>query len=331
VSPQDFPPASYPLSLYRASGTTEAPSLPQARFRDRYWVNALLFLVTLASTTTVGASMQIFFDRNLPFDLYQSFTMYPELWRHPSSLLAGLPFSLTLLTILMAHEFGHYIAALRYGVNASLPYFLPSPVLGTFGAFIRLRSPICSKRALFDIGIAGPLAGFVFLLPALSIGLAFSKVIPGIAHQGSLQYGVPGIEWLLGKLIFPGVASSDIYLHPAARAAWVGMLATALNLLPVGQLDGGHIVYACFPRRHGVVSVVIALMLLPLGAASFFDQRRFWSGWLFCGLAMLIFGRRHPMVYDSGELDGGRHKLALLALVIFLLCFMLVPAADGGL
>jgi membrane-associated protease RseP (regulator of RpoE activity) len=228
------------------SGAAEAPGLPEARARDRYWVNALLLLITLVSTTTVGASMQMFFDRNLPFDVDYSLTMYPELWRHPSALLAGLPFSLTLLAILMAHEMGHYLAALRYGVNASLPYFLPSPFLGTFGAFIRLRSPICSKRALFDIGIAGPLAGFVFLLPALSIGLAFSKVIPGIANQGSLQFGVPGLEWLLGKLIFPGVAASDIYLHPAARAAWVGMLATALNLLPIGQLDGGHIVYALF-------------------------------------------------------------------------------------
>ena len=104
--------------------------MPEARFRDRYWVNALLFAVTLASTTTVGASMQMFFDRNLPFDVDYSLTMYPALWRHPSALLAGLPFSLTLLAILMAHELGHYLAALRYGVNASLPYFLPSPFLG---------------------------------------------------------------------------------------------------------------------------------------------------------------------------------------------------------
>ena len=297
--------------------------MPEARTRDRYWVNALLLAITLASTTTVGASMQMFFDRNLPFDLDLSLTMYAELWRHPSALLAGLPFSLTLLAILMAHELGHYMAALRHGVNASLPYFMPSPVLGTFGAFIRVRSPICSKRALFDIGVAGPLVGFVFLLPALSIGLAFSKVIPGIANQGSLQFGVPGLQWLLGKLIFPGVAASDIYLHPAARAAWVGMLATALNLLPIGQLDGGHIVYALFPRRHGMISLVLSLLLLPLG--------KFWFGWLLWGLVLLIFGRRHPMVYDNRELDAGRRKLALLALVVFLLCFTFVPAATGGL
>jgi len=329
VSSQDFPPASYPL--YVQGGLAEAPGLPQARFRDRYWVNALLFAITLASTTTVGASMQMFFDGNLPFDVDRSLTMYPELWRHPSALLAGLPFSLTLLAILMAHELGHYLAALRYGVNASLPYFLPSPFLGTFGAFIHLRSPICSKRALFDIGVAGPLAGFVFLLPALSIGFAFSKVIPGIANQGSLQFGVPGLEWLLGKIIFPGVASSDIYLHPAARAAWVGMFCTAMNLLPIGQLDGGHIVYACFPRRHGTISLVVSLLMLPLGAAFLINQRVFWAGWLLWGLVLLLFGRRHPMVYDRGELDHGRRKLALLALLIFLLCFTFVPVGTSGL
>jgi len=329
VSSQDFPPAPYPL--YAESGAAEAPGFPETRFRDRYWLHALLFLVTLASTTTVGASMQMFFDRNLPFDLDNSFTMYPELWRHPSALWNGLPFSLTLLAILMAHELGHYLAAMRHGVNASLPYFMPSPVLGTFGAFIRVRSPICSKRALFDIGVAGPLAGFVFLLPALSIGLAYSKVIPGIANQGSLQFGIPALEWLLGKLIFPGVPASDIYLHPAARAAWVGMLATALNLLPIGQLDGGHIVYAFFPRRHAAISLALSLLLLPLGAAFLIDQRRFWFGWLLWGLALLIFGRRHPMLYDSSRLDGGRRKLAVLALVVFVLCFTFVPAATGGL
>ncbi len=329
MSSQDFPPASYPL--YAERGAAEAPGLPEARFRDRYWLHALLFLVTLASTTTVGASMQFFFDRNLPFDLDQSFTMYPELWRHPAALLAGLPFSLTLMTILMAHEMGHYVAALRYGVNASLPYFLPSPGLGTFGAFIRVRSPICSKRALFDIGAAGPLAGFVFLLPALSIGLAFSKVIPGIAKQGSLQFGVPLLEWLFGKLILPGAAASDIYLHPAARAAWVGMLATALNLLPIGQLDGGHIVYALFPRRHGTISLVLSLLLLPLGGAFFIYPRNFWAGWLLWGLVLLVFGRHHPMVYDSRELDAGRRKVAEVALLVFVLCFTFVPVGTGGL
>src|SRR5205823_9543048 len=134
--------------------------------------------------------------------------------------LHGLPFSLTLLTILLAHEFGHYLAALYHRVDASLPYFMPSPFLGTFGAFIRVRSPIYSKRVLFDIGISGPLAGFVFLLPALSVGLAFSKVIPNIAHQGTVHFGVPGLEWLLAHAIFPCAPMVGSYLHPVAPPAW---------------------------------------------------------------------------------------------------------------
>ena len=225
--------------------------------------------------------------------------------------------------ILLAHEFGHYLAALYHGVDASLPYFLPSPVLGTFGAFIRVRSPIYSKRVLFDIGIAGPLAGFVFLLPALSIGLAFSKVIPGIANQGTWIFGTPLLQWLLGKALFPGTPVSDIYLHPIARAAWIGMFTTALNLLPIGQLDGGHILYSFFPKRHKTISKTVCIALLPLAA--------FWSGWLLWGLVLLWLGRRHPVVNDPGDLDGGRRELGWIALIVFLICFMYAPIRTGGL
>ena len=173
------------------------------RTRERYWLYSLLFALTLLTTYLVGAAMQIDFDRNLPFDLEHSLELWGYFWRHPAALLQGLPFSLTLLMILLAHEFGHYLAAVYHRVDASLPYFLPSPFLGTFGAFIRVRSPIYSKRALFDIGVAGPLAGFVFLLPALAVGIAFSKVIPGIAHQGSLHFGVPGLAVAAGARDLP--------------------------------------------------------------------------------------------------------------------------------
>jgi len=190
--------------------------------------------------------MQHDFDGNLPLDVEHTFSLYSWFWRHPAALLPGLPFSLTLLAILLAHEFGHYFAAWYHGVDAS-PALLPAvAVMGTFGAFIRVRSPIYSKRALFDIGVSGPLAGFVFLLPALSVGLAFPKCSPASSSKAACISAFPASSWLLERLIFPGVPSSDIYLHPVARAAWVGMLATALNLLPIGQLDGGHIVYAFF-------------------------------------------------------------------------------------
>jgi Zn-dependent protease len=321
VSAQDFSPPPDPPDAQ--DGDFAVRATPEFRVRERYWLYGLLFAATLTTTTLVGAAMQVDFDRNAPFDIVRSFGMYARVWRHPAEALRGLPFSLTLMAILLAHEFGHYLAALYHRVEASLPYFMPSPILGTFGAFIRVRSPIFSKQALFDIGIAGPLAGFAFLLPVLSIGLAFSKVLPGIAHQGSLDFGIPCLELLLAKAIFPGVPVSDIYLHPVARAAWIGMLTTALNLLPIGQLDGGHILYSFFPDQHRQVSTGISLMLLPLGY--------FWGGWLLWGLVLLFLGRRHPAVYDPCVLDAGRRKLGWVALAVFVLCFCYCPVAEGGL
>jgi hypothetical protein len=317
VSPEDFSPAQYPL--YADTGSGEELAYPAPRTRERYWLYSLLFALTLLTTTMVGAAMQIDFDRNLPFDVERAFLMYAWAWRHPAILLQGLPFSLTLMAILLAHEFGHYLAALYHHVDASLPYFLPSPFLGTFGAFIRVRSPIYSKRALFDIGVSGPVAGFVFLLPALAIGLAFSKVLPGIAHQGSLVFGVPGLLKLMEGLVFPGTPPADIYLHPVARAAWVGMFTTALNLLPIGQLDGGHILYAFFPARHRLVSRVIAFLLLPM---AYFSG---WPAWALWAVIMLWLGRYHPMIVDSSEMSAGRRQLGWTAAAIFVLCFMFAP------
>ena len=320
MSSQDFSPAPYPL--YAGNGKGEVRVSPWPRTRERYWLYALLFGATLVTTTIVGTAMQMDFDRSLPFDIEQSLRMYSWLWRHPSGLLRGLPFSLTLLAILLAHEMGHYLAAIYHRVDASMPYFLPSPFMGTFGAFIRVRSPIYSKRVLFDIGVSGPLAGFVFLMPALSVGLAFSKVIPGIAHQGVLHFGDPGFQWLLERIIFPGVRPADIYLHPVARAAWVGMFATALNLLPIGQLDGGHILYSFFPRQHRTISKVLCILLLPLGW--------FWIGWLVWGVVLLLVGRRHPSIEDPTPLDGGRRTLGWIALAVFVLCFTFAPIAEGA-
>ncbi len=289
---------------------------------ERYWLYALLFFVTLFTTTAVGAAMQYDFAHNVPFNLEHSPELYALFWQRPALLLGGLSFSLTLMAILLAHEFGHYIAAMVHGVDASLPYFLPSPGLGTFGAFIRIRAPIYSKKVLFDIGAAGPLAGFVFIIPALAIGLAFSKVVPGIAHQGDLQFGVCTLQWLLTHAVFPGVKIGDLYLHPAARAAWVGMFMTAMNLLPVGQLDGGHILYSFFPRRHKLVSKLLCIAMLPLGV--------FWYGWAFWGIVLLLVGRRHPSIYDAGSLGPERRRLGWIALAIFLLCFSYAPIANGG-
>jgi membrane-associated protease RseP (regulator of RpoE activity) len=321
VSPQDSSPAPYPD--FAENGTGAEYVFAPRRTRERYWRYILLFALTLLTTCMVGAAMQIDFDRNIPFDLEHSLELWGFFRDHPAALLQGLPYSLTLLLILLAHEFGHYGASVFHQVDSSLPYFLPSPILGTFGAFIRIRSPIYSRRALFDIGVAGPLAGFVFLLPALAIGLAYSKVLPGIAHEGSHTFGVPLLEWLMQQAIFPGVPSTDVYLHPVARAAWVGMFATAMNLLPIGQLDGGHILYSFFPTRHRTVSKTLCILMLPLGF--------FWKAWFAWAIILWWLGRRHPAIYDTSELGVDRARLAWLALAIFLLCFTYQPFADGGL
>jgi membrane-associated protease RseP (regulator of RpoE activity) len=303
----------------------ESPSVVDAWQppKPRLWLHLLLLVLTVFTTTLVGAHMQYNFNRNLPFfDIEQYTDIFTVGLRSPQLFLSGLPFSLTLLTILMAHEMGHYLACVYYKVDASLPYFLPAPTpfTGTLGAFIRIRSAILRKSVLFDIGIAGPLAGFIFLVPALGIGLALSKVIPGINHQGSIQLGVPALQWLLQHTIFPGVPSADIYLHPVARAAWVGMFATALNLLPVGQLDGGHIVYALLGRSHKWITQTFLLALLPMGIL--------WNGWLFWAVLLFFFARKHPPVYDHTEIGNTRIRLGVLALVVFLLCFSIAPIID---
>ena len=322
MSSQDLSPAYYPSA---AANGVHPRALAPVKFRQRYWLHALMFALTLASTTIVGSRMQANFDRNLPFfDLERDIAAFALLWRNPVLLLPGLPFSLTLLTILLAHEFGHYFACVYYRIDASLPYFLPAPTFtGTLGAFIRIRAPIYSKRVLFDVGVAGPIAGFVFLLPALAIGLAFSKIIPGINHRGAFAFGTPALLWLLERAVFPGVPTADIYLHPVARAAWIGILATALNLLPIGQLDGGHILYSMVGDRHKLMSRVFAALLVPIGIF-------FWSGWLVWAVLLLLFGMRHPAIYDPSELGPGRRGLAWLSLVIFLVCFTLAPISYTG-
>jgi Zn-dependent protease len=268
---------------------------------NRIWLHVLLFLATLISTSAVGARFTYNFDHNLPaFEPARDLDALWAWWRQPEILVQGLPFSLTLLTILMAHECGHYVACLYYGINASLPFFLPAPTFtGTMGAFIRIRSPIFSRKQLFDIGIAGPIAGFIFLLPAAGVGLALSKVIPGIAETGSLHFGTPLLLRALEQAVFPGYSAHDIYLHPVARAAWVGIFATALNLLPAGQLDGGHIIYALFENRHKWVTRIVIVALLAMGI--------FWLGWLLWAIILFFFARRHPahFVFYGGACESG--------------------------
>jgi membrane-associated protease RseP (regulator of RpoE activity) len=291
------------------------------RSRHRWWLHGLLLLLTLFTTTAVGSRLAANFSANRPaFFIEDDLDFFLSLWSTPALLVDGLPFSLTLLTILLAHELGHYWACRFHRIDASLPYFLPAPTLiGTFGAFIRIRAPIFSRHQLFDIGVTGPIAGFVFLLPVLGIGLAYSKVVPGIAEQGDLIFGSPLLLWLTAKLVFPGVAAADLYLHPIARAAWVGLLATALNLLPIGQLDGGHILYAFFGSRHRRMSQIFAVTLAAVGLI--FG----WLGWILWAAFFLWTGLRHPPIFDERPIGGGRLRLALVAIAILAVSFTPVP------
>lgn len=295
-------------------------SFPQDTISTARWaLHWLLLVLTLGTTTLVGVVLTHSFRLNRPLSLEDYLNVFTVLQSRPVLLVDGLAFSLTLMTILLSHELGHYFACRYYGIDASLPYFLPFPSpIGTLGAFIRIRSPIYTRQALFDVGIAGPLAGFVVLLPFLAIGIAMSKHMPGIAERGDLIFGVPGIERVFEWIIFPGVRSADILLHPVARAAWVGILATALNLLPIGQLDGGHIMYAFTGRRHKLLSRLFVLALVPLGI--FFAH-----SWLVWAAVLFFFGLRHPVIYDINKLDRNRVLLGLTALAIFLLTFTLVP------
>jgi membrane-associated protease RseP (regulator of RpoE activity) len=268
--------------------------------------------------TIVGVVLAQSFQSNRPLELDQYVSVFPLLWARPWLLVYGLPYSLTLMTILLAHELGHYFACRYYGIDASLPYFLPGiPPAGTFGAFIRIRAPIYTRRALFDVGVAGPLAGFVVLLPAMAIGLANSKVIPGIAERGDMIFSVPAIQRLMEMLIFPGHTAAEISLHPVVRAAWVGTLLTAINLLPIGQLDGGHIVYAFTPKSHKLLSRMLVIALLPLGILS--------RSWLVLAGLLFLFALRHPVIFDVTPLDRSRVGLGIIAAAIFLLTFTVVP------
>jgi membrane-associated protease RseP (regulator of RpoE activity) len=314
-------------------GLFEALAPTRTRRPQRYWLHALLLLLTLITTTVVGAGLLRSFAEGRPFDFDIDLQGYVAMWKNPGYLLQGLPFSLTLLTILMAHEMGHYLTARYYGVDASLPFFIPAPTLiGTLGAFIRIRSAILSKRVLFDIGIGGPLAGFAVLVGPLAVGVSLSKVAPGIAEHGELIFGTPLILRVFEWVQFPHVATADIYLHPVARAAWVGVLATALNLLPIGQLDGGHILYAFVGERTRKLSRVFVAALAALGFYQLFTtEYKAGYTWLIWSVILLFVAMRHPTIIDPAPVGRGRAWLAVVALVILILSFTPVPVRPSGL
>jgi len=245
----------------------------------------------------------------------------------PALFLRGLWYSGTILAILGCHELGHYFACRYYDVDASLPFFIPVPffLTGTMGAFIRIREPIPSKKMLFDIGIAGPIAGFVIAVPALFIGLAMSHVVRlPASSSGILELGEPLLfkfaSWLLLGAQPDGYS---LNMHPMAFAAWFGMLATALNLFPIGQLDGGHVSYSVLGPRYSTY-VTFAMLCVAVGLAFFAASWIVWTGMIV--LMLVLFGPRHPRVFDEETpLDVTRLWLAAFAVVMFVLCFTPAP------
>jgi len=309
VQPERFQPAPPPWAV---------PSRPP-RFQHRYGKHIVLFALTLLTTSMAGGCHQLGFEASLGSLPTDASFGWPF-------LLGGLSYSVPLLVILGAHEFGHYFYCRIHRVDATLPYFLPAPIplTGTLGAVIRIREAFPSKRALFDIGVAGPIAGFVALLPFLWWGTTMSGVVKFPETSEVIYFGEPllfrAVAWLHFGTLPEGF---DIVLHPMGFAAWFGMLATALNLLPFGQLDGGHIAYAVFGRRAAALSAVTLVTALLLFT---FES----SSWFFVALMMLamalLLGLRHPRVLDEDTpLDTGRIAVAILALVILVICFTPVP------
>jgi membrane-associated protease RseP (regulator of RpoE activity) len=289
-------------------------------------LSAGLFLATLMTTLAVGAQFAAAFARNEAFSLDDYARDLVALFTAPRLLLPGLDFAVTLMAILLAHELGHWFACRHHRIRATLPFFIPAPTLiGTFGAFILIRSPIRSRRALFDVGFSGPLVGLILAVPALIVGVLHSKVVPGPAAGSGPLFGTPLLLSILVALLRPGISPQALLLHPIARAAWVGLLATALNLLPAGQLDGGHILRAVSARWHRRVTLALPFLLLPLG---FF----LWRPWLLWSVLLAIIGlRRTPPLYDWRPLDRSRLTWAAVALLIFLLCFMPIPVHESAL
>jgi membrane-associated protease RseP (regulator of RpoE activity) len=270
-------------------------------------LHVLLFILTFITTLLAGAML----NGVIP-------------WENPEKIYLGLPFSLTLLLILLTHELSHYFMSRRHNVSVTLPYFIPAPsLIGTFGAIIKMKPPIYDRRALIDIGASGPIGGFVVAVIAVVVGLKLSDVVPVHEIQqmeGRLSLGGSILfNFLTGLILDIDPEKADVILHPVAFAGWIGLLVTSLNLLPIGQLDGGHISYALFVEKHEKIAILTIPALLLLGII-------FWEGWLIWALLMTVIGYRHPpVVYPMIELDERRRRIGWFALFIFVITFTPMP------
>ena len=286
------------------------PVAPGARRRRGVATHVFLFLSTILTTLFAGTLLAGVNPAATPELIYR-----------------GIPFSFAIMTILLSHEMGHYLMSRRHKVEATLPYFIPAPTLiGTFGAVIKMRSPVPNRRALLDIGAAGPIVGFIVSIPFLIVGLKLSEIKPGVA--GDLSLGTSLLLGFMEQLFYPSVPDGHVlYLHPVAFAGWLGMLVTMLNLLPIGSMDGGHIAYAVLgKRRHHISSRVFVVALLATGAIGYLTGLFGLIVWGVWGAMNIFIGLKHPPPIDSeSPLDGKRKLIAVIAAFIFILTFVPMP------
>lgn len=290
-APQEAPPAEL----------GPQPVHPQSIKRPSHRLHLILFVATILTTLLAGALMR---GANPLQD--------------PGSLALGIPFSFTLMAILLTHEMGHYLTARWYGVPASLPYFIPAPpipfIIGTFGAFIRMESSVMTRKATLEIGAAGPLAGFVVAVIAVAVGLQLSEIVPVINAQG-VRLGSPLVFIWISDYLMVVPEGHDVLLHPVAFAGWIGLFVTALNLIPIGQLDGGHVVFALFGRHHRRISIAMVVVLAAIGLTS-------WPGWLFWAFLTAMMGVGHPpMAGPQTRLERRQHIIGWASLALFILTF----------
>jgi membrane-associated protease RseP (regulator of RpoE activity) len=306
TEPTTISPPSWTTSTSPGPETTS----PKEFLRSIPRIHWLLFLATGLTTVAAGAMQQGVIPWEAPWQLYK-----------------GLPFSLTLLVILLCHEMGHYLMARYHQLDVSLPYFLPAPpipfLIGTLGAFIRIRSPILNKPALLDVGAAGPLSGVLVTLPLLVIGLQISDIQVVSGNAGELAGIVLGESILFKIMCWLTLGSLpdnyNIIMHPMAFAGWIGLLVTNINLIPVGQLDGGHVSYALFGERSQPIAKIFYLLLIIFGLVS-------WYGWLLWVVLLYFMGFVHPPpLHYWVPLDRKRRLIGYLTIAVFILTFMPAP------
>jgi membrane-associated protease RseP (regulator of RpoE activity) len=304
------------------------PVPPRPPKKQSLWLHLFLLIVTFFSTTAVGMRYMFNFHRGM-FPLASDADIFPYDWVYSNlrHFADGLPFSVTLLGILLIHEFGHYFAARAFGVRATLPYLLPAPSLsGTAGAVIRLRSRVKTRAALLAIGAFGPISGFVAVLVMACAGIMLSRPV-AVEPLKLVDFNPPLIIRLLEHILHPGGLSyqpAHVLWHPVFVAAWIAVLITSLNLVPAGQLDGGHILYAVSPRVHRVVTYVVMGILVILGITS-------WLGWLLWTGLLLLPGMRHPRVQDPETPRFPLMAVAPICLVLLVLCACSQPFSNASL